>query len=166
MTQGTERAEGHPRRGSISKCTVAQWDRPSPSQVWGSTKRKGLEVRARRDLRETGQGVAWIKATQFRLDSGSPRHLTRWSKTRNGSPISGSEGPISSCRPIPIEWLVAAAWFLSPPYLVPMENGTDQASCWCVEESTIPALMVCYIKYHKSYLEYLRQFQRVVLKKS
>lgn len=164
--QGTERVEGRPRRGSLSKCTVAQWDRHSSSQVWGSTKRKGLEVRARRDLGETGQGAAWTKATKFRRDSGSPRHLTLWSKTRNGSHTAGSEGPISSCRPLPIEWLVAAAWLLSPPYLIPVENGPDQASYWYIEESTIPTLMICYIKYCKSYLEYLRQFQREVLTKS
>ena len=48
MMQGMEEEREHPHRGSTSEFTVSRLGcgRHSPTQVWGSPERKGLEVKA------------------------------------------------------------------------------------------------------------------------
>lgn len=146
--QGMEGEEGRPGRPVTSKYAVAQWDRCSPSQVWGIPKRKGLEGRPRKGLqRNWGQGAALAKATQLRLVSGSPRRLILLPKTRIDNPTAGPDGPILSYRPIPIGWLVVNVWFLSPPCPV-IPRKWSWSNYWYLEESNIPTLMDCYIKLH------------------
>lgn len=142
-----------------------KWSGHSPGQVRGSPERKGLETKAREGPRKNwGQKADVTTVTQLRLQSGSPRHLLLLSETINDNPAASPHGPMSSCRPIPIEWLVTTAWILKPPCLIPVgkhswPNYSDPG------DNNILILTVDYIKYYKSYLEYVKRFQRAVWKK-